>query len=146
MARGTTEEHLESRERSVQDNLALMRWYFDLLNTKDLDAMLELVDDEIELTSRRHEPFGQVGNDAVGVPARREQLLSSGDDLGEVEMKLRATSSSLRTSSSAIVSARLSCAGHSRRSRSALPCAISSLSGALAGSCSRNSRAWVMDP
>jgi hypothetical protein len=36
------------RERVVQDNLALMRRYFDLLYTKDLDAMLELVDDDIE--------------------------------------------------------------------------------------------------
>jgi steroid delta-isomerase-like uncharacterized protein len=48
MARGTTEEDLEPRERSVQDNLALMRRYFDLLYTKDLDAMLELVADDIE--------------------------------------------------------------------------------------------------
>jgi hypothetical protein len=36
------------RERVVQDNLALMRRYFDLLYTKDLDALLELVDDDIE--------------------------------------------------------------------------------------------------
>jgi steroid delta-isomerase-like uncharacterized protein len=48
MTRGTTEEGLESRERSVQDNLALMRRYFDLLYTKDLDARLELIDDDIE--------------------------------------------------------------------------------------------------
>jgi steroid delta-isomerase-like uncharacterized protein len=48
MARGTTEEDLEPRERRVQDNLALMRRYFDLLYTKDLDDLLELVDDDIE--------------------------------------------------------------------------------------------------
>jgi steroid delta-isomerase-like uncharacterized protein len=36
------------RERVVQDNLALMRRYLDLLYTKDLDALLELVDDDIE--------------------------------------------------------------------------------------------------
>jgi steroid delta-isomerase-like uncharacterized protein len=36
------------RERVVQDNLALMRRYFDLLYTRDLDALLELVDDDIE--------------------------------------------------------------------------------------------------
>ena len=31
-----------------QDNLSLLRRYFDLLYTEDLDAVLELVDDAIE--------------------------------------------------------------------------------------------------
>jgi steroid delta-isomerase-like uncharacterized protein len=48
MAQGTTEDDLKSRERKAQDNLARMRRYFDLLFTKDLDAVLELVDDDIE--------------------------------------------------------------------------------------------------
>ena len=48
MARETGQEGLESRGRSVQNNLALMRRYFDLLFTKDLDSMLELIDDDIE--------------------------------------------------------------------------------------------------
>ncbi|HYN16683.1 MAG TPA: hypothetical protein VEY96_01195, partial [Actinomycetes bacterium] len=48
MTRGTTEEDLESGERSVQDNLALMRRYLDLHFTKDLDSMLKLIDDDIE--------------------------------------------------------------------------------------------------
>jgi steroid delta-isomerase-like uncharacterized protein len=47
MARAIT-DNVEPRERRVQDNLALMRRYFDLLYTKDLDAMLELVDDDIQ--------------------------------------------------------------------------------------------------
>jgi steroid delta-isomerase-like uncharacterized protein len=47
MARAIT-DNVEPHERKVQDNLALMRRYFDLLYTKDLDAMLELVDDDIK--------------------------------------------------------------------------------------------------
>jgi hypothetical protein len=39
------QEDLASRRRSVQDSLALMRRYFDLLVIKDMDAMLELIDD-----------------------------------------------------------------------------------------------------
>jgi steroid delta-isomerase-like uncharacterized protein len=48
MARDTSKEDLEPRERRVQDNLALMHRYFDLLFSKELDAMLELIDDHIE--------------------------------------------------------------------------------------------------
>jgi steroid delta-isomerase-like uncharacterized protein len=48
MVQESTKEEQDSREHSVQENLALMRRYFDLLYTKDLDAMLELVDDDIE--------------------------------------------------------------------------------------------------
>ncbi|HYA52423.1 MAG TPA: nuclear transport factor 2 family protein, partial [Streptosporangiaceae bacterium] len=48
MSPENSKENLELRERSVQDNLALMRRYFDLLFSKDLDSMLELIDDHIE--------------------------------------------------------------------------------------------------
>lgn len=48
MAGPTTDRVPEQRERRVQDNLSLMRRYFDLLYTEDLDAVLELVDDDIE--------------------------------------------------------------------------------------------------
>jgi SnoaL-like protein len=48
MAREPSKEDLESRQRSVQDNLALLRRYFDLLFTKDLDSMLELIDDDLQ--------------------------------------------------------------------------------------------------
>jgi steroid delta-isomerase-like uncharacterized protein len=47
MARELHNDDLELGERSVQANLAVMHRYFDLLYTKDLDAMLELVDDDI---------------------------------------------------------------------------------------------------
>jgi steroid delta-isomerase-like uncharacterized protein len=47
-ARGTSMEDLEARERRVQSNLALMQRYFDLLFSKELDDMLELIDDDIE--------------------------------------------------------------------------------------------------
>jgi len=43
-----TEDKPATHERRVQDNLALMHRYFDLLYSKDLDAMLELVDDDIQ--------------------------------------------------------------------------------------------------
>jgi steroid delta-isomerase-like uncharacterized protein len=45
---GASKATPERREGRVQDNLALMRRYFDLLYTKDLDGLLELVDDDIE--------------------------------------------------------------------------------------------------
>jgi steroid delta-isomerase-like uncharacterized protein len=48
MTRETSKEHLEPRERRVRDNLALMQRYFDLLFSKDMDSMLELIDDHIE--------------------------------------------------------------------------------------------------
>jgi steroid delta-isomerase-like uncharacterized protein len=48
MVRETAKDNLEPRARSVEENLAVMRRYFDLLFTKDLDPMLELVDDDIE--------------------------------------------------------------------------------------------------
>jgi steroid delta-isomerase-like uncharacterized protein len=48
MAGETSTARLEPRERKVHDNLALMRRYFDLLFSKDMDAMLELIDDHIE--------------------------------------------------------------------------------------------------
>ena len=48
MVQETAKDNLEPRERAVQHNLDLMRRYFDLLYSKDLDAMLELVDDDIE--------------------------------------------------------------------------------------------------
>jgi steroid delta-isomerase-like uncharacterized protein len=35
-------------ENAIQDHLILMRRYFDLLYTKDLDSVLELVDNDIE--------------------------------------------------------------------------------------------------
>jgi ketosteroid isomerase-like protein len=47
MARGTT-DNLEARERRGQENLAVMRRYFDLLYSRDLDALLQLVDDDIQ--------------------------------------------------------------------------------------------------
>lgn len=47
MARATTDS-VGPREPGVQDNLALMHRYFDLPYTKDLDALLELVDDDIQ--------------------------------------------------------------------------------------------------
>jgi steroid delta-isomerase-like uncharacterized protein len=48
MARETSKDNLAPRKRSVQHNLALMHRYFDLLYSKDLDSILELVDDDIE--------------------------------------------------------------------------------------------------
>jgi len=39
----TTENELQQRERRAQDNLSLLRPYFDLLHTEDLDAVLELL-------------------------------------------------------------------------------------------------------
>jgi steroid delta-isomerase-like uncharacterized protein len=48
MARETSKDNLAPRKRSVQHNLALMHRYFDLLFSKDIDAMLELIDDHIE--------------------------------------------------------------------------------------------------
>jgi steroid delta-isomerase-like uncharacterized protein len=48
MAGETSTATLEPHERKVQDNLALMQRYFDLLFSKDMDAMLELIDDHIE--------------------------------------------------------------------------------------------------
>jgi steroid delta-isomerase-like uncharacterized protein len=47
-AREDSKEDLQSRDRRVHDNLALMHRYFDLLFSKDLEAMLELIDDHIE--------------------------------------------------------------------------------------------------
>ena len=48
MAGPSTDRVPEQRERRVQDNLSLMRRYFDLLYTENLDAVVELVDDDIE--------------------------------------------------------------------------------------------------
>ena len=48
MSPETSKQNLEPRERSVQGNLALMRRYFNLLFSKRLDAMLDLIDDDIE--------------------------------------------------------------------------------------------------
>jgi steroid delta-isomerase-like uncharacterized protein len=48
MTRETSKDDLEQRERTVQDHLTLMHRYFDLLYTKDLDSLLELIDDDIE--------------------------------------------------------------------------------------------------
>jgi steroid delta-isomerase-like uncharacterized protein len=48
MSPETSKQNLEPRERSVQDNLALMRRYFDLLYSKHLDSILQLIDDDIE--------------------------------------------------------------------------------------------------
>jgi len=48
MAQEASKQTVEPRARSVQDNLARMHRYFDLLYSKDMDAMLELIDDDIE--------------------------------------------------------------------------------------------------
>lgn len=48
MAQEAGKQDLAPRARRVRDNLALMRRYFDLLYSKDMDAMLELIDDDIE--------------------------------------------------------------------------------------------------
>jgi steroid delta-isomerase-like uncharacterized protein len=48
MVQETAKDNLEPRKRAVQHNLDLMRRYFDLLYSKDLDDLLELVDDDIE--------------------------------------------------------------------------------------------------
>lgn len=48
MSPETSEQDLEPRERSVQDNLALMRRYFDLLFTQNMDQLLALIADDIE--------------------------------------------------------------------------------------------------
>jgi ketosteroid isomerase-like protein len=43
-----TQHGKESRKRGAAQNLALMRRYFALLYTKELHAVLDLVDDDIE--------------------------------------------------------------------------------------------------
>jgi steroid delta-isomerase-like uncharacterized protein len=48
MVRETAKDDLEPRARNVEENLAVMRRYFDLLYSKDMGPMLELVDDDIE--------------------------------------------------------------------------------------------------
>ena len=48
MSPETSKQNLEPRERSVQDNLALMRRYFDLLFTQNMDQLLALIADDIE--------------------------------------------------------------------------------------------------
>ena len=39
---------LQTRERHVRENMALMQRYFELLFSKELDSMLEIIDDNIE--------------------------------------------------------------------------------------------------
>jgi hypothetical protein len=48
MAHETSTVDQNLRESVIQDHLKLMRRYFDLLYTKNLDPVLELVDDDIE--------------------------------------------------------------------------------------------------
>lgn len=48
MSPETNKENLEPRDRSAHDSLVLMRRYFDLLFSKHLDSMLDLIDDDIE--------------------------------------------------------------------------------------------------
>ena len=44
----TNEKELGTNESQVQANLAIMRKYFDLLFSKELDSLLEIIDDNIE--------------------------------------------------------------------------------------------------
>jgi steroid delta-isomerase-like uncharacterized protein len=48
MAQETSTSDQDLREHDIHDHLALMRHYFDLLYTKNLDSLLELVDDNIQ--------------------------------------------------------------------------------------------------